>query len=265
MTQIKGIDVSHWQGTIDWEKVSADGVKFAFIKATQGTAYSKVDYFRNNASKSLGFGIHLGAYHYATFSNVPEAKAEAAYFLSVIKDYKITYPLALDLEENKKGSSKATLTDAAVAFLEAIEVAGYFSMLYTSKNFIDTQLEESRLVHYGLWIARYGPELGRNADIWQYTNEGRVNGIRGNVDMNWSYRDFAAEIEGKKIPSLAAQPITSTPPNNDSYLHDVVAGEVLSKIAAKYGVTVDYLVTLNGITDPDRIYVGQRLKLKGTL
>jgi lysozyme len=77
---IKGIDVSWHNGSVDWAKVKADGVNFVFIKATQGTGYAQVDYFRNNAPKAAGFGLNVGAYHYATFSNIPEALAEAKYF-----------------------------------------------------------------------------------------------------------------------------------------------------------------------------------------
>lgn len=191
MTQLKGIDVSHHNGSIDWAKVKADGVKFAFIKATQGTSYSKVDYFRNHAPKALGFSLDVGAYHYATFSSVPEAVAEARYFLSVIREHKLTYPPVLDLEENKKNSSKKELTLAAIAFMEILEKAGYKPILYTGKHFLETELDESKL-NYPLWIARYGPTLGRNADIWQHSSTGRVNGIGTYVDLNWSYRNFAA-------------------------------------------------------------------------
>jgi lysozyme len=265
MTQIKGIDVSHWQGLIDWGKVKGDGVVFAFIKATQGTSYSKESYFHDNAPKALEADIHVGAYHYATFGTVAEAKAEAAYFLSVVKSHKLRYPLVLDLEENKKGASRTVLTDAAIAFLEAIENAGYFAMLYSGKSFLENQLEESRLKPYALWVARYNTTLGRGADIWQYSSEGKVAGISGNTDMNWAYRDFAEEIAGQKTTSPTPILVAPAPSNDDDYLHIVSAGEVLSKIAAKYGVTVDYLVKLNGIADPDRIHVGQRLKLKGNV
>jgi lysozyme len=192
--QIKGIDVSHHQGSIDWKKVKADGVQFAFIKATQGVGYKFVDYFRNNAPVALGNGIEVGTYHYGTFSTIPEAISQAKYFLSVVQDFKLTYPLVLDLEENKANVSKKQLTDAAIAFLDVLENAGRFAMLYTGKSFLETQLDESRLKPYALWVARYGPELGRKADIWQYSSSGKVDGISGNVDMNWSYRDFAAEI-----------------------------------------------------------------------
>lgn len=210
MTQIKGIDVSHWQGEIDWNKVKLDGVEFAFIKATQGTSYSKVDYFRNHSPRALGVGIHVGAYHYGDFSTVAEAKAQAEYFLSVIKGYKLTYPVVLDLEENKKGASKAQLTDAAIVFLEALENAGYFAVLYTGKSFLENQLDEARLKRYALWVARYNSYLGRDADIWQFTSSGTINGISGNVDVNWSYRDFAAVIEEMRKPKVA--PVSASKP-----------------------------------------------------
>jgi lysozyme len=190
MIQLKGIDVSRHQGEIDWEKVKADGVHFVFIKATQGVGYKFVDYFRNHAPKSLGFGLQVGAYHYGTFSTIPEAITEAKYFLSVVKDFKLTYPLVLDLEENKKNVSKKQLTDAANAFLDVLKNAKYQVILYTGKAFLETQLDEKQ-IHCPLWIARYGSELGRTADIWQHTSEGQVNGITGSVDMNIAYKEFA--------------------------------------------------------------------------
>jgi lysozyme len=193
---IKGIDVSHHNGSIDWKKVKADGIKFVFIKSTQGTGYSKVDYFRNQAPKALGHGLQVGAYHYAVFSNIHEAISEAQYFLSVIKDYKLTYPPVLDLEENKEKASKKQLTDAAIAFLDVLKHAGYAPILYTGKSFLATELDESR-IHYPLWIARYNDELGRKADIWQYSSTGKVDGIKGNVDMNIAYRDFAPKAKPK--------------------------------------------------------------------
>jgi lysozyme len=192
--------VSHHQGTIDWPKVKADGVQFAMIKATQGVGYKFVDYFRQNAPLALGNGIDVGAYHYATFSTVPEALAQARYFESVIKDYKLTYPIALDLEENEAKVSKKQLTDAAIAFIEYLENKGYFVMLYTGDNFLDTQLDESRLKNYAWWIARYGAEPKNAEHVWQYSSTSHINGVIGSTDVNWAYRDFAAELRAKNAP-----------------------------------------------------------------
>jgi lysozyme len=202
---IKGIDVSHYQGDVDWPKVKADGVNFVFIKATQGTGYSKVDYFRNHAPKAAGFDLHVGAYHYGTFSNIPEALAEAKYFYSVVKDYKLTYPVVLDLEENKDTVSKKQLTDAANAFMDFFKQKGYQVLFYTSKGFLDNQLDVS-CIKYPLWIARYYKELGLTADIWQHTDKGQVNGINGHVDMNIAYRDFAPKPVAKK-PAYPGNPL----------------------------------------------------------
>ncbi|MBP3041082.1 LysM peptidoglycan-binding domain-containing protein [Bacillaceae bacterium Marseille-Q3522] len=335
---IKGIDVSHWQGVIDWAKVAADGVKFVFIKATQGTNYSKVDFFKTNVRAAAAAGIHVGAYHYGTFGNVEEANVEAAYFLSVVRGYDLSYPLVLDLEENKKGAGRSQLTDATIAFLEAIENAGYFAMLYSGKNFFETQLHEARLKPYALWVARYNDELGQQADIWQYTSSGKVNGIAGNVDMNWAYRDFAAEIRnmrgesskpvpqhirkpiqrvratvvsdirsepnhaagfvrntvvgeefnvyshrgdwhetdegwidangGQNLywvdnPALKQQEVTLHPQKNEVYT--VQPGDTLSEIAAAHGTIVAHLASINGITNPNLIYAGQKLKINGSV
>jgi lysozyme len=195
---IKGIDVSHYQGDIDWPKVKADGVNFVFIKATQGVGYSKVDYFRNHAPKAAGFGLHVGAYHYGTFSNIPEALAEANYFYSVVKDYKLTYPVVLDLEENKDSVSRKQLTDAALAFMDFFKQKGYRVLFYTSKGFLDNQLDAS-CIKYPLWIARYYKELGCDADIWQHTDQGKVNGVSTLVDMNIAYKDFALITDTKEV------------------------------------------------------------------
>lgn len=210
MTKIKGIDVSHWNGTVDWKKVTADGVKFVFLKASEGTSFVDKT-FKTNAVNARANGIHVGAYHYAKFGSVAEAKAEVQHFLKTVAGVNLTYPLVLDLEENKKKASKSVLTDAAIAFLDAIEKAGYFAMIYAGKHFFETALDEKRLKPYALWIARYNSFLGRDAGIWQYTETGRVNGISGNVDMNWSFIDYAALIDKMKNT-------TTTPPKEEKKL-----------------------------------------------
>jgi lysozyme len=188
--QIKGIDVSHHNGVVDWKKVAADGVKFVFLKASEGTSFVDKTFYTNAAQASAA-GIHVGAYHYAKFGTVAEARAEAKHFLKTVAGVKLTYPLVLDLEENKKNASKAVLTNAAVAFMQALENTGYVAMLYAGKYFLENTLDESKLKPYALWVARYNKTLGRQADVWQYTETGKVQGIKGNVDMNWAYRDFA--------------------------------------------------------------------------
>lgn len=258
MTTIKGIDVSHWQGVINWNKVVKDGVKFVFIKATEGTRYSKLSYFNENAPKALAAGLKVGAYHYAKFATVAEAKAEAAYFIDSISSIGLNYPAVLDLEENKKKANKKTLTDAAIAFLEAIEVAGHTAMLYTGKYFLDNTLDESRLKKYALWIARYNSTLGRSADIWQHSDSGEVSGISTKVDLNVAYRDFTDTVNTVSPPNT-----TSSSKNTSTTTYTVKKGDILSLIAKKHKTTVKALVSLNKIKDPDKINVGQKLKVPG--
>lgn len=256
MTHIKGIDVSHWQGAIQWGKVAKDGVQFVFIKATEGTNYSKLSYFKENAPKALAAGLKVGAYHYAKFSNVAEARAEAAYFLDAICSIALNYPLVLDLEENKKATGKHALTDAAIAFLEAVERAGHAAMLYTGKSFLENALDESRLANYPLWIARYNSILGRSADIWQHSDSGKVDGIGTKVDLNIAYRDFSKTINAFKAPARSSEY------EEPSSIYIVKGGDTLSRIAKKYETTVSSLVGLNGIEDPNKIYIGQKLWIK---
>ncbi|WP_375088415.1 GH25 family lysozyme [Peribacillus sp. RS7] len=252
---IKGIDVSHWQGTINWDEVAKAGVKFVFIKATEGTSYSKLSYFKENAPQALTAGLKVGAYHYAKFATVAEAKAEAAYFLDSISSNALNYPVVLDLEENKKEAKKKTLTDAALVFLEAIEEAGYSAMLYTGKYFLENTLDESRLANYALWIARYNSTLGRSADIWQHSDSGKVSGISTKVDLNIAYRDFTNNVNSFRSPNSRALETSST-------AYTVKRGDTLSLIAKNNKTTVKSLVSLNGIKNPDKIYIGQKLRMK---
>jgi lysozyme len=194
MTQIKGIDVSHHQGHIDWKNVAANGVKFAFIKASEGTTFVDSK-FKTNVEGANAVGIKTGAYHYAKFSNVVEAQAEAKHFLSTVAGATLTYPLVLDLEEDKKKAGKKVLTDAAIAFLDVLKHSKRDVILYSGKSFLETNLDETRLKETPLWVARYNSTLGRSADIWQHSDKGIVPGILGHVDLNWAYRDFSSNQE----------------------------------------------------------------------
>jgi lysozyme len=244
----KGIDISHFQGAIDWKKVKNDGVEFVMMKATQGTNYKYADYFRNQAPLALGNGLDVGAYHYGTFSTIPEAITEAKYFLSVVKDFKLTYPLVLDIEENKEKVSKTQLTSAAIAFMEVLENAKYFTMLYTGENFLTSSLDADKLKPYAKWIANYGKKLNVPADMWQYASDGKVDGISGDVDLNWSYQDFASIIANMNKPLIQSYTVRS--------------GENLSKIAMRMNTTVQHLLLLNPqIKDKNIILPGQKIKV----
>lgn len=248
--QLKGIDVSHYQGNPDWGKVKADGVDFAFIKASQGTAYKYSSHFIYNAPLALKAGIPVGAYHYATFSSVPEAITEAQYMMNVIKGIHLTYPLVLDIEENKQKVSAKQLTDACIAFLEFFENKGYFVMWYSYDDFILHQLEAARLSCYAKWVANPTNKPAHPYDIWQYDFNGAVNGISGAVDLNYSYRDFAAEIAAKNYK----------PPATMKYV--VAPNDTLSGIALRFKSDVPTLMKMNpSISNPNKIVIGQSLQV----
>ncbi|MEC2046636.1 GH25 family lysozyme [Bacillus licheniformis] len=261
---IKGIDVSHWQGNINWKKVAGDGIKFAFIKATEGTTL-KDNKFETNVSGANAVGIKTGAYHFARFGSKSEALAEARFFLSVANKVRLTYPLVLDLEVNQRNVSKSVLTDAAVAFLREVEKAGYFAMIYSGKSFLENCLDESKLKPFALWVARYNNTLGRHADIWQYSSNGKVSGISGNVDMNICYREgLRAQVAVTTEKAATVKPVSNKKPVKTEPVYTVKKGDALSVIAKKYNTTVKALQSLNNIKDPNKIYVGQKLKISSS-
>lgn len=248
--QFNGMDVSHFQGVIDWKKVKNTNLDFVFIKATEGTAYKYVDHFKTNVPLALGVGLGVGAYHFSSFSTIPEAITQAQYFYSIIKDFKLTYPVVLDIETNDQKVSKKQLTDSAIAFLEFLENKGYFVMWYSDDYFIDNNLDVSRLSAYSKWVASYGKKPTNNYDIWQFSDKGSVDGVNGLVDLNTSYRDFAQEIQAKsyKAPEL--------------FKYCIKSGETLSKIAITFKTSVDYLLKINpAISNPNKIYVGQIIQV----
>lgn len=268
-TKIKGIDISHWQndaGPIDWNKVKKDGVEFVIVKATEGTGY--VDpYFKANVKNAKKVGLKVGAYHFARFETESKMKAELNHFLKTIKGMGLTYPAVLDLEDQSLNVSKSKLTDLAKQFLDGIEDAGYFAMLYTYTSYIDSKLDESKLKDYALWMARYSSKLGRDADIWQYSQTGKVNGIKGDVDLNWGYRSDLFGEKGKTVDKPKAttpKPAPKPKPKATPSTHTVKSGDTLSEIAVKYGTTTANLKSINGLKDADVIYIGQKIKLTGS-
>ncbi|QFG05433.1 endolysin [Bacillus phage 031MP002] len=263
-----GIDVSRYQGNIDWKKVvkDNDNIKFVFIKATQGTGY-KDPKLSANIKGSEAVGLDNGLYHYATFTSKASALAEAKWFVSQAGNYKFERGLVLDLEENRGGLGKTALTDAALAFLDYINSKGHKAVLYINKNYYDNYLDMSRILNkYEVWIARYNSFLNvEGADYWQYTDKGKVDGIAGYVDMNHSLDDGKTEKAGSTTPPkkvAATKPKARTKNSDGTYT--VRSGDTLSEIAADFGVKASDLQKWNGIKNANVISVGQKLKLKGS-
>lgn len=195
-----GIDVSKYQGKIDWEKVAADGVEFVFLRlGLRGYESGKLvedETFQANIQGALAHGIKVGVYFFSQAITVEEAIEEANFVLERIAPYKIECPVVFDVE--KVNSSTARMnqltpqqrTDVTIAFLDTIQAAGYKPMFYHNMETALLLLELDRLEGYERWFAYYGEELyyPYAYGVWQYTEKGRVNGIGGEVDMNIAFK-----------------------------------------------------------------------------
>ena len=214
-TLIHGIDVSKYQGQINWTQVKNDGIDFAFIKvAGRGYGTGKLYYdtwYKENLKNASLAGVKVGAYFFSQAITVQEAVEEASMMIDALKGYHISYPVVFDWETSDGyrtniGISKATMTAMADTFCSMLEAAGYKAMVYANtydfERFDATYLTSK----YASWLARYTaayknngvrytagnplPPLKYPYQIWQYSSTGRVNGISGNVDMNIAFTDF---------------------------------------------------------------------------
>lgn len=282
---IHGIDVSKWQGNIDFKKVKAAGVDFVIINAGYGRSAGQRDpYFEQNYQRAKAAGLNVGAYWYSYATSVADAKTEAAACLSVIKGKTFEYPIYFDLEEHsqfRKGT--AFCSSLVTAFCGELEKKGYFAGLYISRSPLTQYITSEVRKRYALWIAEYGAKLNYSGDygMWQNSSSWRVPGIAGNVDHDYSYIDYpkiikAAGLNGfkksdEKKPSDGSDNSDESnkksdekkPSNKGSVItYTVKKGDTLWAIAQKYKTTVEKIVKDNKIANPDLIYAGQKLKIK---
>ena len=204
---IKGVDVSKYQETVDWEKVAADGVEFAIIRlgfrgmGSQGTC--ELDpYFKQNMEGAKAAGIEVGVYFFTQAVTEEEAREEAQFVIDNLKGYDVTWPVVFDTEEitsykaaRANSLSRETRTACAKAFMDEIKAAGYTPMLYANTRWSILKLDMAKLSDYDFWYAYYGDDLyyPYEFSMWQYTSGGTVNGIKGNADMNISFVDYGAK------------------------------------------------------------------------
>ena len=192
---IKGIDVSEWQGDIDWQQVKDSGVEFVIIRVggrgtEEGTLYGD-DRAQEYYEGATAVGLKVGAYIFAQSITVDEAIEEANFVLDKVKDWDVQMPLVYDWEYVDEKARTAdmdsrTLTDMAIAFCETVREAGYNPMIYFGRSQSVDLLNLEELVEYPFWLAMYSTimDYPYKIDMWQYTDEGTVPGIQGNVDLN---------------------------------------------------------------------------------
>ena len=343
---LKGIDVSQWQGNIDWQKVKGAGVQFAMLRAGYGRNNLDTKFHRN-AQGAAAAGSPVGLYWFSYALNVEIARKEAQYAVELAKKYKITWPIAYDLEydtvsyavKNGVTITKSLATQMAIAFCEEIKRLGYIPMVYTNLDYLNRYFDRSKLP-YDLWYAQYASTASvADKEIWQYSSKGSVPGIAGNVDMNHGYKDYGNGGDSKPDPAPTPSPAPSGTTLNlavavmqgkygagqdrknalgtryqevqdfinhiasastDTLVAEVMqgkygngetrktvlggrykavqdkidgkgsgavyytvrTGDTLSGIAAKYGTTYQKIAQMNGIANPNKIYAGQKIRVK---
>ena len=197
-TQRFGIDVSKWQGDVDWDKVKAAGVEFVIIRAgyrgSKTGALVEDPNFLKNIRGARKAGLKVGVYFFTQAVNEVEAVEEASMVLALCEGYNLEYPVIIDSEgaggEGRADSLDAeTRTKVCAAFCETIKNAGYEAGVYASRSWFNANLDVKELDKYRIWLAEYRstPLYSGYYDMWQYTSKGQIDGIEGNVDLNISY------------------------------------------------------------------------------
>ena len=215
---LKGIDVSEFQGQIDWNKVKNDGIEFAILRCGFGMDVTSQDdkYIERNISECERIGMPFGVYLFSYANTVDKAKSEAEHTLRLIKGHTLTMGVWYDIEDNKTSGSvsKETLTNIINTYCNTIKNAGYNVGIYASLNWLNNKIEASVQDKWSVWVAQYYTECQYKKDyiIWQYSSSGKVDGISGNCDMNYFY----GELEG------------STATNTDKKSVDELAQEVIN-------------------------------------
>lgn len=208
----RGMDVSEWQGNIDWKQVKRSDIDFAFVRISYGLTHEDYTYDENMTNAELA-GVPTGTYVYSTALSTTTALKEAQLAISKMQGYKVSYPVVYDLEYAKASKLSAkTVSEMALTFCNEVRRAGYYPMVYCNTNWYDNYIDWSLLSGVDVWIARYGdtiqaPDKERyNYTIWQSTDGNRESGLNstsglvagipaGNdVDMDFGYVDYTKKI-----------------------------------------------------------------------
>ncbi len=260
----QGIDVSNWQGHINYEEVRNSGIEVVYIKASQGTNI-KDAYFDINYENAKANGLKVGFYHFLTATNTEQAEQEANFFVSVISGKTPDCKLVLDYE-TFGGVGVEEINNIARTFMQRVEeLTNKEVIIYSDLSNAQSTFDQSLAEDYQLWIAYYGDynNLINVETSWaeyigvQYTDRGIVSGISGNVDRDLYTEEIFLD-ETSEIPNNMEN---SQSFNTESVEYVVQSGDTLSGIASRYGTTVQELVDINNIQNPDLIYPGEKLRI----
>lgn len=199
-----GIDVSRYQGIINWKKVKASGIDFVMIRAGYGMEYDQVDgNFHVNIKGAQSAGVECGVYWYSYALNEAEALKEAKVCYDTIKQYKLTYPVAFDIEDpSQAGLSKDKISNITKTFCDYLESKNYYVSVYSYASMLNDKMNSSVLNNYDIWVAHTKvskPNFSGSYGMWQYSWTGKVNGISGDVDMDYGYKNYPYIIKNGKF------------------------------------------------------------------
>lgn len=264
---MRGIDVSAWQGTIDWAKVKGQ-IDFAIIKLGNigdNTKFWDDDRFERNYNECVRLGIPVGVYVYSYTNKLSNIEACANETVKYLAGRKLQLPVYIDMEDAEIAvEGKENLTKMIFKFNEIIEKAGYWAGVYANRNWFDNYLNKEEVKkRFTTWIAHYGiseDNYRGQYDMMQYTSKGAINGIKGNVDMNNMYRDLISDMVGAKAP-VEEKPVEQPKVEVNIETYTVKSGDTLSGIASKYSTTYQELARINNISNPNLIYPGQVLRI----
>lgn len=207
MTVRYGIDISRYQGDVNFEKVKTDGVSFVILKAggseyNKSTKQCKDPKFEDNYRDAKRAMLPVGAYYYAGNGFIHGASAgikDAGHFRQLLAGKKFEYPVFIDVEQKVFNLYKDKVTEATLAFCTEMEQAGYYVGIYASDiSGFKSKLHDEKLKHFDHWVARYnstGPSYVKKYGIWQFSSKGKVEGIKVNVDLDYAYKNYEAAIK----------------------------------------------------------------------
>lgn len=208
------LDVSRWQGSINWDKVKASGLVSGVMIRAMGNKNGKPyldPYFARNYAECQRLGIPVGVYGYFKATTKAQADRELALFKQALDGRAFQLPVTVDIEDKLQAAlSKSTLTDIVAHCLSVVESWGVYAMLYTGLYFGQTNLYigGAALKPYDVWLAAYRtkkPAPGWPFGMWQYTRSGKIPGVSGPVDLSHAYKDYAAIIQRKGLGKVKGE------------------------------------------------------------
>ena len=216
MGKYSGIDVSKWQGRIDWSLVKNDGIQFAMIRSTFGWGQGSEDFlFKTNYENAKKVDMPVGVYHYSYARTPEEAVKEADFCHSVIKGKKFEYPVAYDMEESGVASlGKERVSAIAKAFCERMQSYGYYVCIYANKHWLENYFTNEILENYDIWLAQWGVSSpSKTCGMWQYGADSF--GGYSNLDADISYVDYPYYINKNGLHGKNKKSTSTTTTKND--------------------------------------------------